>query len=667
MSGFRKTAQLIFENIDGFGSGHYLDWGETRSKLIELAAAPQLSTFISSSEIAELRQVSDWGFFYSALAKHRLFSAPVSGDAIVRLWHKIRGFDIDTLLDLGDPDGLRTRRDDEVTARYALGRRVADAAHKDGRSPPQDEHVHLGQIVDLGLLWHSHLRAEGCRWAQYAPRIDQGRRFRGGQHDQADRRKIPLAAHRWGVSMARARLLFSYASVERRDVDSEAISARDFLHDVLECDEGEMGTGGKGLAALEQTWNALLIKGSDFSLRENIIKERDLVASLVDGTARPLVRAYAAAYVTLKSAAMHKVCSNAVDGPVNDRFDRFTKSLGVLDHIYGLRRSAFDQDDEFVTVSRAHLKLGSRLLPRALLRASRESMGLGQPDGLRPFANRLKTARRLFDSDNAKLVLSFQRTDFINDADAFSHISTAIIEKRAGWEQDLSCTIVGLDLCGPEALDIVTLGSRHGDRGPTGMILDPIDRIFELRERLAIGGSGQIYVSFHAGEHVVDWELGFLATLSILTDPRFDASIDRLSHALILCIPPPEWPVASEKTKSARGAARDRVRQNCKEPHGRLFTEAERSQIVDALDTRNSNALHPICDAVRGKVIAGEITVEICPYSNFMIRNIRPEYHPWREAIHSGRVVIGTDDPSLTQTLPWVEHAALAFGRQDTE
>lgn len=670
---FRHIAERVFKFPDKFGAAEFLIWPEAQRAITGLLNDVNTGDIPDATAVARFHRLNSWQEFFLALSAHNFLSAEPDISEFPDLWESISGFDVDGLLMVGDPSGLATLKYQEMLARHAIGRRLINNGGVEDCSR-LDHHVHFGQITDLGLLWHQHLVEESCRWSRYAPNLDPSPNFRiraglrmstpgrGENPKPSSRNRWPDQVKNWAASMCKARLLFSYYlehhETIKRDQDNE--DALGFLYDTLMSNQvtGSQSDFSRDyFSDLEDKHEVIIEQTTNLSLGESIQVECRLIEG-ISGEA-PLASAFAAAYLCLKCSAMHTVCCNAVRC-----FDSFRNALSVLDNIYGRKARIFDSRDAFIEISADHLNKGGGRPQRILYRATKKSMIISN-DTLkhRSFADHWRTASKLAEDGRADIMLTFQREDFANAPQDFRDIKETVLERAKDWEEFLPCRIVGLDLCGPEVMDVARAGTNAAKLAPTALVLDPIEHVLDFRDELAAVLERPIHVSFHVGEHVVDWELGLLSAIAVLTHPRFAPDTDRISHALIFAIDRANWNKEEPITQAERDAAVTRIRRYVKRHGNGIFTRQELDQIDNVLEELiggNSQPLDNVRKLVFQKVSTGKIPLEVCPYSNKMIKNIAPREHPWKPAMEQGRLLLGTDDPSLTQTLPWIELAALA-------
>jgi hypothetical protein len=190
-----------------------------------------------------------------------------------------------------------------------------------------------------------------------------------------------------------------------------------------------------------------------------------------------------------------------------------------------------------------------------------------------------------------------------------------------------------------------------------------VDFILDLRTALSAKLNRKLFVTIHLGEHVCERALGILTFAAIMTDSRLDPGIDRFSHALILPDADLAWTAPGPPVKTARETALGRLLTNCLEGSNRLFDQSTTSELRDAAGVLvghpdNEAEFETIRKTLLAVVESGRFAIEVCPYSNKMIRQADPLRHPWANSIGKAKLLIGTDDPSLTQTQPWIETAA---------
>lgn len=665
----RELAKLVFRRADKFGRDALGDFPTARTLVENWICDPEVRFSESEQRLLskELRELDDWRAFFQNLCSHTLFSGELDSRAFLSLWDNISGFDVDGLLEAGDPAAASARKDSEYLPKYDLGTAVFQSLFSDDHEQLNDEHIHFGQMGDINLVWLAQLGSVECRLGQ-SPDFQQPEGGLGAN----ERRKQELAAGKpglggegfreiaqtesryrgslknrdqracWDENLSKSRLLMAIA--EKKSNKSEALKqffAQDHTPDRL--------------AGLEELFTKELDAIKKIPLADRIRTERALISKLNSTAAdSDEDRIIAVAYLLAKNCAFTRVASISVSS-----FDSFTRSLSVLDHIYGLDSNLFDSQ-QLILVYRDQLERCSSGFAEVRYRLNPD---IKKNDRFwQLFRGHCFTLLGLTRQDPPNLTLAFSRHDFeTSREDDFHALAQWIVDNHKEWDAN----ICGIDLIGPEARSNEAWDGALPIGGTSHKLLNKsLNFVFDLRNKLENASEGaELFVTIHAGEHFCNDTVGVISMLSLLADNRFRPELDRISHALILRMSR-DYPDQMDcETRAAVNNAIGNLRSQERSWRNELFSTEEKEEVLQILNAyqekHDASRLCRICEFIEQKVKDGKLIIEICPYSNQMIRAVDPKNHPWSEYYGQVNVLVGTDDPSLTQTLPWMERTAL--------
>lgn len=674
----RPLLELMYKNIDDFGPAEFRDFAAAKSLIERLSVDLKAGAANLDREIEGLRNIDSWYQFYRAVAGHGLLSDAFDVERFLAVWKQIWGFDVSGLLEAGSEAYVSDEGDSEILTSHLLGKRFMESQAeaptriRQKAGDLRDHHVHFGQFVDIGLLWHAQLRSLYCTWSKFRPRMTAGydsleetknrQKFTGGsgQSRAAVSNSTQRQTRDWALGLAQCRLLLFFFEKHRGKPLWDSEKPAEFMSAVF---EGAAGAGRHDileedpLARFELDLQDDLEEGRQVSIGQSIRMEKDLLAKLRVAERRPVERAdveqaaFAAAYLALKNAAIARVCSLSVRD-----FKTFSNSLAVLQNIYDQDVKIFRPDSPFVAAARNCIH-ASQSFPADLRFALRPTQLNKAGEGLRTIGTQWKAAARGSKDGVAGVVLAlhrrdleryeFRRKDFVED----------VLDKLPGLEEEGFGRILGFDLIGSE----VEHDGAHS-YSSTDFLFASTDFVLDLREEFSERLGRELFVTLHFGEHVCERALGILTFATVLTDPRLRPNFDRFSHALILPDADIEWKSSGDSVKVAREAALGRLVNRCERPDG-LLDKSSCEQLVESAkaltdDPDDYENFARIRDLLRGFIEQGHFAVEVCPYSNEMIRRVDARRHPWSASIGKARILLGTDDPSLTQTQPWIEAAS---------
>lgn len=653
MSGIRTIALAIFTSPDRFLNPECLSdfriAGAIVRDIIEAPANAQVAKHAEEHGACAFRKLSalsSWPEFFDALCGHELFSGKTSEPFdFVEIWNRINGFDIDGLLEIGDPSAESTRSKSEYVAKHDLGRVALDSWLRD-LDDLADQHVHFGQQVDWNLIWLTMLRSLRPPLDSHFGTTQRALRF--GEFERTQRLEdIQGTVQRKDFSqrLAKCRILLSC-------FDSDALPY-DVIKHFFESHVTE-----QGIRDLEDLTKSAHEELAARDIQYLIRAERRLLLRfrrLEDDEGSLVHKQLSIAYIILKNSVFNLLLSNSVGN-----FFQFTRSLRILDYVYMLAKSDLGN----VNILRAfhsHL-VRSSSIPADVRITMRPAHFRDQSfrSRLRDYINTLETTS----GSNTPVVLAAHRDDFERSGSGdWMRIAESILDDHLGW----GITIVGFDLIGPEVRTTSVGQDRQLGGTSPSYILDSIDFIFDIRNKVEEGAkSRQMFTTFHCGEYSENDRVGVLGMLAVLADNRFRTELDRISHGLVLHTDSATEPGGRQSTGVIDSIIGRLLNRSRCWSNG-LFDDAEVEEIIGLLQAYqaapDSTPLGRLSEIMKKKFTDGTVNIEVCPFSNEMIRGndlgIKADNHCWSELYGQRNLFLGTDDPSLTQTLPWMEHTFL--------
>lgn len=665
--------------IADFGADDFRDFAKARATFQSLAHDRSVTGNDVDSQLGRLKTVIDWAGFYQALAEHDFLSGAFDVLGFLDVWDRIWGYDVHGILEAGAVTPTQ-EADSAILMPHLLGARFLKSEDRsvkrirDLADPIRDHHVHFGQLVELGLLWHGQLRSRSCTWEGYRPRMSgdadsfaaakQRREF----ESLADPQFAPVdkgmrQTFAWASLLAQCRLLLFYFERNAdRPTTWESDEPGRFLEAVLDAAPRLRGDSAEKhntdrLAQLESNHSTVFETARRLSIEASIASEKRMLATLRYANSKPQTienrerAAFAAAYLALKNAAISRVSSEGVGG-----FKWFTRALAILQNIYDQDLTLFRKGSSFVEALRKNI-VRSRSFASDVRFAVRPATLMLNADP-RTIGYQWQTAAMAGEDDSVGIVLAFHRRDLEDFKNRGTPALNAIRDLIGRLDHEGYGKVVGLDLIGSEVAH--DEDSMHSS---TEFLFASVDFVLAFRADLAAKLGRDLFVTIHLGEHVCERALGILTFAAIMTDPRLDPGRDRFGHALILPDVDLGWADSSPGVKTSRETALGRLVTNCAPNSNPLFDQATAKRLLLAAqalvdDPEDLDSFNGVRSILLNVIESDHFSIEICPYSNKMIRQVDPRNHPWANSIGKAKLLMGTDDPSLTQTQPWIETAA---------
>ncbi len=566
--------------------------------------------------------------------------------SFLRQWHVFRGYDIDGLISIGEG---RCAGSDDLPARFRLAEHyeralglATDGAER-GRLP--DEHVHYGQLMDANILWLTQMSSDALLPVHsLATTMNENYQTVALMKDQ-----------HWNARFQCARFLLVNALLARHlgmaehPLRDSVETIKGICHDRYPADR---------VSSIADR----AIAGGPFERhsRENAVAtEYWLFSAIGDRDAEPSRVEAACAYVLLKNAFLNNVAQNAVRD-----FEQFSASLQSLDVMYEAMSTDLGKGTT-VGFVRAMLDQGSRKGGPVRLRFNPAIGGnphASQARDLREASWRLHMLRRT-------AVLAVKRDD-IERMDAVD-IDRAVdkLVEAARVLRDEEVAVVGVDVIGPEVRQRdLTPRDRRG-----GVAIDhvksPVGFAFALRRKLETLLGTKPFATFHCGEHCGNSILSILGMAYVVSHPSFDRALDRISHALVLHEQARHLTfLVDQRTTDAVSLIAKAVIENLDTARSlpKATISVMRRTVLKLEKAVAGQGAPPEFFELQRALLAlateNHIKIEVCPASNAMIRRDLVNDvadHPWSCLYGKPNLLVGTDDPSLNQTLPWMEHAFL--------
>ena len=659
----RAVARILFENpeiffnpevkasgpLNAFDSALFDAVADSAPLNIEGSNEPRVEQDLIDT-IRDHRTLLDLLRFVSA---NKLLSGQPDIGHFCETWFVVRGFDIDMLVAIGDPDGAAQST---KLARLELRERFERVLRREGDEARADSyladgHVHYGQLIDMNVLWGLQI-ASGLKH----PIISM--RAQGSLQRKMSAALNRATRARWQEKLQCCRyLLLTFASfLASRDRSVLATGLKEVKEAVQSGYEARL-IDPFAMAATERT-------KSLFSEIDRVRElEGMLVAVLNSKRADDAELELALLYVLMKNAVFSSLLQNRILD-----FPQFTSRLKDLDLLYAGIGEILEKAASLDFIERFVKAGGVRGGPIKVRVAS----SLDMMKDVRSVRMRIKNLDR-------RVVLAIKRDDIERLEEIQRKLFRDNFARLISLFAEDGIEVEGIDLIGPELRQ--SDAGIHLRPGETAArhARETARFIFEVRDSLLRADNRERYATFHCGEYCPDARVSLLTLLMIVSDQSFDARIDRLSHALVLHEPNEIAKVQHDKqtVRDAIDLLRKAILENLgRGPYDRrpyLSAKRTRSKIQRYIDAIADAASEPALPRgffelqafVRGLVEAGEINVEVCPSSNAMIRRDLVKdvaRHPWATLVGKDNMRVGTDDPSLTQTLPWMEHAFLKAG-----
>lgn len=648
MKSARQIARVVFHNPSLFLNLNFLsNFNEAKlyieDEIVKHDRANWLPTDDGNRKIItdDLNEMTSWDDLFRKLCHHTLFSGnSPQYNEFIELWERIKGFDIDGLLEIGDTIGLRgIRKDSNFLAKHHLGQ-LAKQQWLTDIACLTDKHVHFGQFVESNLLWLIQLKSTGIllgnNYSSEATDTDFGALNRISQKKSVTTAR-PISEWQRRLTQCRLLLLIFQLSTGQTDALCEFFAA---------CNDDN------NLRDLHEKYRAKHQKFvKELDLVGIIHFERGVFSELVsDRPCTPEKKIIALAYTILKNSNFNHLFSNAINS-----FGDFSRSLKILDIIYDRVKNDVMDLESFGTFEKQLHKSSSHAAEvRLTLRPQKFRTNTFNRE-----INRYRQMARYMSSDF--VTLAVHRNDFESASDEdWKYLQTKVLEDHKEW----GLKIVGIDLLGPEVRMDATSADRQPGGNSANLLLKSMDFVFEFRAKLAANlENEEIFATFHCGEYYENAGVGLLGMLAVLADNRFRPATDRISHGLILHKLWDNKTVAQQQSIGVIDAVIGKLLTQDSCWGNSLFSQEEQSGIENVLmqfqQNRNFQPFSKVCEVILSKVRNGHIKIEVCPFSNEMITQEKAVEHVWGPMYGRPNLMIGTDDPSLTQTLPWIEHLLL--------
>ena len=582
------------------------------------------------------------------LSKNRLFDLDFSVSEFHNAWFVMRGFDVDGLIHIGSDSKIEPGRD---LTRVLLGRRYLESqkprsSDGENRSAIFDNHVHFGQMIDLNLIWAMQI----CSRRLYPIfNLDRVREIPNKLRPSIQR----MSEGDLQQKLICCRAIF-WACFERRMGKRDEVSIDRLVREIKELIFDSFPEG--GLRRTAKFASELIEK--DINVGQVIESEQILLNGVIDSSRGVVHGEERIVYLLLKNSFFNDVLQNSVS-----TFPQFTERLKDLDLLY---RGIFDCLNDFQIFSSVR-----RIMMRSGSAGGSVKFRFNPTIRRVDFSAALERLRGLARG----VVFALKRDDVAYLDNRRTKELLGKIVRFAAECSEYGLEFHGLDLIGPE-----TVQEKRGigpDIGQTSIEVtkETIDFIFMAREKIRSELAINSPVAFHCGEYYVDARVSLLTIVQIVCSPCFLPGVDRISHALVLHEKVRKFDVSVNVAEIdytitiLRESILRSLAMSGRDSH--LLSKRQKNDLVRWINTIcsdvewrvTSRCIANVQRLLRRLVASGQVLLELCPSSNAMIRgDIVPDVcrHPWAELVGSDAVLIGTDDPSLTQTLVWMEHALVS-------